>query len=147
MTKVFRYSIAYLSWIFDLGLGIWLLLLGRTALLDFFALSYREGALSYAYRVDFIDKMYVVLLGLAWLTFMIILEQSFRTSALTEKLPRRFASVTGVLLLSIFLVDLILFWIRGMEGGSWLRWLVLAAELGSGIALLTAGKTRRTSKL
>jgi hypothetical protein len=103
--------------------------------------------LSYAYRVDFIDKMYVVLLGLAWLTFMIILEQSFRTSALTEKLPRRFARATGVLLLSIFVVDLILLWIHGVEGGSWLRWLVLAAELGIGIALITAGKTRRTSKL
>jgi hypothetical protein len=147
MTRVFRYSLAYLSWIVDLGLGIWLFFLGRTALLDFFALSYREGALSYAYRVDFIDKMYVVLLGLAWLAFMIVLEQSFRTSALSDKLPRRIAMVTGILLLAIFVVDLILFWIQGVESGSWLRWLVLAAELGIGIALITAGKTRRTSKL
>src|SRR5690349_7932981 len=141
MTRVFRYVMAYLSWIVDLGLGMWLFFLGRTALLDFFALSYREGALSYAYRVDFIDKMYVVLLGLVWLVFMIVLEQSFRTSALSDKLPRLIARVTGVLLLSIFVVDLILLGIQGVESGSWLRWLVLAAELGIGILLIAVVKT------
>ena len=147
MTRVFRYAIAYLLWILDLGLGIWLILLGRTALLGIFALSYKPGALTYAHRVDFIDKMYVIFIGLAWLTLMIVLEHSFRTSALTEKMPRRFATVTGALLLSIFVLDLILSWLQGGPSGNRLRWLILAAELGIGIALITAAKTRRTSTL
>ena len=147
MTRVFRYLIAYLLWIVDLGLGIWLMVLGRNALLGILALSYKPGALTYAHRVDFIDKMYVVFIGLAWLTLMIVLEHSFRTSALTEKLPQRFARVTGILLLSLFVVDLILFWIQGGQSGSWVRWLILAAELGIGIVLIVAVQNRHTSKL
>jgi len=62
-------------------------------------------------------------------------------------MPRRFATVTGALLLSIFVLDLILSWLQGGAGGNWLRWLILAAELGIGIALITTAKTRRTSTL
>jgi hypothetical protein len=147
MTKVFRYSIAYFLWIVDLGLGIWLFLLGRSVLLGVLALSYKPGALTYAHRVDFVDKMYVLLLGLAWLALMIVLEHQFRTSALTENLPQRFAKVTGILLLSVFVIDSILFWLQGVASGNWLRWLILAAELGIGIWLIVAVQNRLTSKL
>lgn len=147
MTKVFRYATAYLLWIVDLGLGIWLFLLGRAAFLGILALSYKPGALTYAHRVDFVDKMYVLLVGLAWLALMIVLEHQFRTSALTENLPQRFAKATGILLLSLFVIDLILFWVQGLASGNWLRWLILAAELGLGIVLIVAVKNRLTSKL
>ena len=147
MTKVLRYAMAYFLWIVDLGLGIWLFLLSRTALLGVLALRYKEGSLSYAHRVDFVDKIFVLILGLAWLTFMIVLEHSFRKSALTEKLLQRFTRVTGILLLSLFVVDLILLWVQGVGSGNWLRWLLLAVELGIGIVLITVVKNRLTLKL
>jgi|RhiMetdeSRZDD1v2_1073273.scaffolds.fasta_scaffold44124_3 hypothetical protein len=147
MTRVFRYLIAYVLWIVDLGLGIWLLILSRTALLGILGLRYKQGAVSYVHQVDFVDKMFVLLLGLAWLTLMIVLEQSFRKSALTEKLLQRFARVTGILLLALFVVDLILFWVQGVGSGDWRRWLLLAAELGIGIVLILSVKNRLTAKL
>jgi hypothetical protein len=137
---------AYVLWVVDLGLGLWLFLLSRALALGLFALFYREGAWSYARRVDFVDKILVLLFGLAWLTFMIVLEHYFRTSALTGDLPRRFAKVTGILLLSVFVVDMILFGVQGVGSSGWLRWLILAAELGIGILLILANKNRLAPK-
>ena len=90
----------------------------------------------YAQRVDFADKVFSILLGLAWLVFMIIVEAYFRAGASRDDLLKRFARVTGPVLLGIFGVDLILFWLQGVGGGGWLRWSMLAAELGIGIILL-----------
>ena len=54
----------------------------------------------------------------------------------SNDLIKRFAKVTGSVLLGIFGVDLILFWLQGVGRGDWLRWFMLAAELGIGITLL-----------
>ena len=136
MTQVLKYLLAYILWIVDLGIGLWLFLISRTVFLDVLALSYKEGSWVYSRRVDLADKAFVLILGLAWLIFMIFVEHYYRTSVFTGELPRRFAKVTGLLLLSVFVVDLILFWVQGAGNGSWLRWLILAAELGLGTALM-----------
>ena len=49
---------------------------------------------------------------------------------------KRFARVTGPILMCIFLVDLILFGLQGFGGGDWLRWLILSAELVLGLMLI-----------
>jgi hypothetical protein len=49
-------------------------------------------------------------------------------------------------LLCIFGVNLILLWINGVSRGSWLGWLILAAELGLGIILLVSANRKTTSK-
>jgi hypothetical protein len=147
MTKVLKYSLAYILWIVDLGLGLWLFFIGRTAFLGILALSYKPGNLAYAHRVDFADKAFVFILGLGWLIFMIVSEHYYRSSALKAELPQRFARVTGILLLSLFVVDLILFWVQGVGSGSWLRWLILAAELGIGTALIMADRNRLALKI
>ena len=136
MAKIIKYVGAYLMWIVDLGLSFWLFLMSRTVFLGLFALSYKGGNLVYAQRVDFADKIFSILLGLGWLVFMIIVEAYFRAGASRDDLLKRFASITGPLVLGIFGVDLILFWLQGVGGGGWLRQSVLAAELGIGIALL-----------
>jgi hypothetical protein len=71
---------------------------------------------------------------------MIVAEAYFRAGALRDDLFERFARVTGPVLLGIFGVDLILFWLQGVGGGDWLRWFILAAELGIGIALLMSSR-------
>jgi len=136
MAKIIRYVSAYLMWIVDLGLTFWLFMISRTVFLGIFALSYKGGQLIYAQRVDFAEKVFSILLGLAWLAFMIIVEAYFRSGASRDDLLKRFADITGPVLLAIFSVDLILFWLQGVGTGGWLRGFVLVAELSAGIVLL-----------
>ncbi len=145
MATIVKYMIAYLGWIVDLGLTFWLGLISRTVFLDIFALSYKGGQAEYAklvysQRVDFADKIFSITLGLVWLAFMIGTEVYFRNGAIQDDLPGRLARVTGTVLLAIFGVDLILFWLEGVGVADWLRWLILATELGIGIVLLVSAK-------
>lgn len=143
MATIVKYVAAYLMWVVNMGLTFWLGFISRTVFLDIFALSYKGGPSEYAklvygQRVDFADKIFSITLGLAWLAFMIGTEVYFRNGATQDDLPKRLARVTGAVLLGIFGVDLILFWLQGVGGSSLLRWLILAAELGIGIALLVS---------
>ena len=145
MNKVVRYVAAYIGWTADLGLGLWFAYLCKTTLLGIFALFY-TGNLAYQNRVIFIDRAFTILLGLGWLVFMIATEDYFRTGIEKETQMKRFASVTGPLLVCIFVVDLTLAWIQGFGSTNWLHWLILAAELGFGIGMMAAVKTRLPSK-
>jgi hypothetical protein len=142
MAKIIKYVSAYLMWIVDLGLAFWLFMISRTVFLGIFALSYKGGQLVYAQRVDFADKVFSILLGLAWLIFMIVVEAYFRAGASGDDLLKRFAKVTGPVLLGNFGVDLILFWLQNVGGSGWLRSSVLAAELGIGIVLLMLARVQ-----
>lgn len=146
MAKIPKYVGAYLMWIVDLGLSFWLFLLSRTVFLGLFALSYKGGNLVYAQRVEFADKVFTILLGLGWLVFMIIVEAYFRAGASRDDLLKRFAKITGPVVLGIFGVDLILFWLQGLGGGGWLRQSMLAAELGIGIVLLMLARVKPEPK-
>ena len=140
MAKLIRYAGAYILWIADLGLTFWLMINSRTVFLGILALFYKPGAWAYAHRADFADKVLLLILGLGWLVFMILAETYFRTGARGDDLLKRFARVTGPVLLGIFSVDLILFWLQGVGGGNWFRWFLLAAELGLGIVLLVSAR-------
>lgn len=146
MNKVIKYAIAYGMWIADLGLSLWLFYISRIGLLAFLALFYEPGDFAFSHRVDLIDKIFTVVLGLGWLAFSIVTEEKYRTSAPEENLLKCFARFTGPVLLCIFAVDLILFWLSGIGGDNWLRWLILASELGVGIALVVYGKIKPGSK-
>lgn len=146
MSKVVKYTIAYGMWIVDLGLSAWLFFLSRTTLLGILALFSEQGDFQYAKMVDLVDRIFVVVLGLGWLVFSIFTEEYYRTGALKENLLKRFARVTGPILLCIFVVDLMLFWLQGIGGDNWLRWLILAAELVIGLALVVYGKKNITIK-
>ena len=140
MAALIKYAGAYLLWIADLGLTFWLIFIIRTVYLGIFVLFYKPGAWAYSHRADFADKVFLLSLGIGWLVFMIIVEAYFRAGARGDDLLKRFAKVTGPVLLSIFGVDLILFWLHGVGGGNWLRWFFLAAELGFGIALFVSAR-------
>jgi len=146
MAKMVKYASAYVMWILDLGLAFWLIIISRTVFLGIFALFYKPGAWVYSRRVDLADKVFLLILGLGWLVFMILAESYFRAGALSDDLLKRFARVTGPVLLGIFGVDLILFWLQGVGRGDWLRWLILAAELGIGLALLMSIRLQSKSE-
>jgi hypothetical protein len=142
MAQIIKYIGAYTLWGVILGFTFWLILISRTVLLGIFAMFYKPGSLVYAHRVDFADKIFWLILGLAWLAFMIATESYCRAGVMSQNLLKRFARVTGPVLLSIFCVDLILFWLQGVGGDNWLRWLILAAELGIGIVLSMSARTQ-----
>jgi hypothetical protein len=111
-------------------------------LLGLLALSGQVGEWQFAKTVNLIDRVVTVVLGLGWLAFVIITEDYFRKAVKKGNLLRRFARITGPVLLCIFVVDLVFFWLQGISSDNWLRWLILATELGGGIALVVAvGKT------
>ena len=146
MARIIKYVGAYVLWLADLGLTFWLLFITRTVFLDIFAWFYKDGAWVFSRRVDLVDKFFTLILGLGWLVFMIVTEGYFRAGVLRDDLLIRFARVTGPVLLGIFGVDLILFWLQGVGGGDWLRWLILAAELGLGtVLLISAGSQSKAA--
>ena len=146
MTRIIKYGSAYVMWIVDLALALWLAYLCKEGFVAILTLFYKEGNFAYLNASNFADRVFTIMLGLSWLIFMIIIEAYFRAGVLKDDLLKRFAAVTGPMLLCIFMVDLILFWIQGVSVRAWLRWLILAAELGIGMALLVSAKTRFTSK-
>jgi len=146
MKKVLNNVIAFGMWIIDMALAFWLCYIGRSAYLGIFALSYEKRGWSYGKLVGFLDKAFIIVLGVGWLIFMIIVEEYFRLGALKGDLLKRFARVTGPVLLGLFVVDLILFWLGGISSGNWFRWLILAGELGIGLVMLVYTKTKTPLK-
>ena len=146
MNKVLKYILAYSLWIIDLGLSGWLFYISRTALIGLFAVFYQAGDFQFSKTVNLVDRVFTVILGLGWLVFSIFTEESFRTGALKKDLLRRFARFTGPLLLCIFVVDLVLFWLQGIGGDDWMRWLILAVELVAGLGLFVFGRIPSTKK-
>lgn len=146
MNKVLRYILAYSMWFTNLGLSAWLYYISRTAIIAVFASFYQAGDYQYSKIVDLVDRIFTVVLGLGWLIFSIISEESYRTGARKKNLVKRFARFTGPLLLCIFVVDLILFWLQGIGGDNWLRWFILAIELISGLGLFVFGRISSTNK-
>jgi hypothetical protein len=143
MKKVLNQLIAYALWIVDLLLAFWLAFLSRSDILAIFGLFYKKGNYYYRQWVGVIDRIFILVVGLGWLIFMIIIEEYYRRGIPKGDLLKRGARITGQLLISIFVVDLVLFWLQGIGIGSinWLRWLILAVEMGIGIALLVLAKT------
>jgi hypothetical protein len=140
--QVFKYAVAYGMLLVDLGLSAWLFIMSRTVLLAFLALSHDPGVFRHLKRVQVIDQVSTVLLGLGWLAFFVFAEGYYRAGALEEGLVRRFARVTGPILLCVFVVELILFWLQGIGSDDWLRWLILLAELLIGSVLVVYGRKR-----
>ena len=121
--------------------------MGRPNLVDL-------SSYTFTFRLDrnektaqLIDQVFTILLGLGWLALFVLTEGYYRAGALQENLLKRFARVTGPILMCIFLVDLILFGLQGFGGGDWLRWLVLSAELVLGLMLILYARRTAANKL
>ena len=146
MNKVANQILAYGMWIVDMALAFWLAFLSRNVLLEILALFYQKESWSYPRWVVVIDRFYTLVIGLGWLVFMIVVEQYIMTGIKKGNLLLRIARVTGPVLLAIFVVDLVGIWLQGIGSGSWLRWLILAAELTVGIGMYVYYKSTATPK-
>lgn len=146
MKKVVKLAIAYGMWIIDLGLALGFAYLCRTDLLDLFALFYKKENSYFRGAVNVIDRVFILILGLGWLAFMILVEENYRVGVQKGDLWIRCTRVTGPLVLAVFVANLILFWLRGIGSTDWLSWIILAAELAIGIALIIMNKKVVPSK-
>jgi hypothetical protein len=145
MSKLLKYATSYLMWIIDLAIAFWFIIIARNDLTNFLALFYKKGNLTYGHMVDFTDKVFSITLGLGWLALMIVVEEYYRKGVEKGDLRKRFARVTGPLVIAVFVADLITFWLGGIGSASFIRWLILAAELGIGIALIVEGRQKLIS--
>ena len=146
MGKIVKYGVAYIMWIINLAIALWLMLLVRNDLTGFLAQFYKEGNLTYGHLVNFLDKVAWIILGLGWLALMIIGEEYYRRGVQAGDLFRRIARITGPLVLAVFVADLILLVLQGIGSATLLRWLVLAAELGIAASLIYQGNPKLVSK-
>ena len=144
MTKAFKYVLAYVMWFVDLGLSVWLFYLSRTTLLALLAVFNKPGDWWYAQRAILTDRVFTVISGIGLLVFFVITEEYFRTGALREGLDKRFATVTGPLVLCIFIVDLILFGLQGSSAAGWLRRMIFSIELVTGLFLVVYARKKGT---
>ena len=140
------YILAYLMWTLNLVIGVWFILISREFLLIFLGLKNVGDNLARGWQVGFLDKVYMIALGLAWLIFMIVMEDDFKKSVKKGNLMRRFTRIAGPEFLLVFLADLGLLIMQGPNAAIWLRWLLLPVELGLAAACVWYTRSHQKSE-
>jgi hypothetical protein len=146
LKTIARYLSVYLLWLIVLALGVWFALLSHSALLGLAAKYYIDDQFMRQMLVRFLDKSYMVMIGLIWLVLMIVTEESFRRGAAKGLLFQRFALISGIELLLIFCFDLLILILQNWTFDL-LRLVNLIAECVLGIGLIVTWKVRRTSEV
>ena len=141
MQKISTKILAYSMWFIDLLLAAWLLWISRWALFAFVTPVIMDPT-HYLFPkiVDVMDAVYLLLLGIAWVAFMIYSQKYYAFGARKGNLFKRFARMTGLLLLCIFIVDSAFFYLQGFDTDDWLRLLIISAELVLGLILTLYGR-------
>lgn len=124
------YVLAYVMWTLNLAIGIWFILISREFLLDFLGITYAGQNIGRGWQVGFLDKVYLIALSLAWLAFMIVMEDDFKKSVKKGTLIKHFTRIAGPEFMLVFLADLGLLILQGPYSAIWQRWLLLLVELG-----------------
>lgn len=139
--KIFRYLAVYVLWLIVLALGIWLILISRSALLGLAVKYYVDEKFMRQTLVIFLDKSYFFVMGLCWLVLMIFSEEFFRRGARKGGLLARFAIIGGIQFLLIFLFDLIIFFLQNGTLDP-VRLLIMIIEITLGIGLILMWRNR-----
>ena len=128
----------YLYWVVLIALGFWFLVLSREAFLT--ASAYYAGdSFVRGWQARFLDKIFVLFVGVGVLVFFYATEGYLRAGVEKGDVLRRFAKVSGGMILAVFVVDLVLLLLQNLTG-VWLRWVVIVAELGLGVGLSWIGR-------
>ena len=109
------------------------------------AVLYGEENIVVQWQIRAVDRFLIIILGVAWLVFMIVSEEKFRKASGNGTLIKIFARITGPLILVILLMDLILAYLQAFQL-PWSAWLVMFIELVLGIGLTWLGKKKKISQ-
>jgi hypothetical protein len=140
MRKISKYILAYSMWFVNLGLATFIFFIGRMALLAVTPLLLDPEHFLYPKRAEVMDAIFTLLIGIGWVTVMVITQKYYSVGARKGNLFKRFARITGLLFLCLFIVDSILFYLQGFDANKWLRWLIISAELVVGLILFLYGR-------
>jgi hypothetical protein len=119
-------------WTLNLVIGVWFILISQKFILGILGNNYTGKNIGRNWQVGFLDKVYLIALGLAWLVIMIVMENYFKKSVKKGTLVRRFTRIAGPEFLLVFLAYLGLLILQGINSVAWLQWLLLLVELGLG---------------
>ncbi len=141
--NIARYIAAYMLWLVNLLLGLWLVFISRNAWLSAFDKWYIQGSPTYAWRAALFDKILILILGFGWLILVVVCETNFRNGVKKQDLFRRFARATAPVVLLIFAVDVFLTFMQGIGIVGWARLFIMLVELVLGIWLILFGWRKR----
>lgn len=131
--------LVYLLWAVLIALGFWFLILSREVFLTG-AAYYAGDSWTRGWQTRFLDKAFFLLMGVAVLVFILLTENYLREGVEKHTVLRRFEKVAGWTVLVIAAADVVLLFLQQFAGVTWLRWLIIAAEVGIGVALSWLGR-------
>jgi len=134
-----QYAIAYTAWVFSWVIFVWFILLSRQVILAALRNYWVQGSFQREMSINFIDRAYIVVIGLLWIILMVIVESYFRNGIKKNKLYQRIGKILGPEITAIFLVDLLMALMVGFLGQPWTRWIILLVECLAGFALIWVG--------
>jgi len=136
-----EYVLFYLLWTVLIAMGFWFLILSRETFLTG-AAYYAGDSFTRGWQTRFFDKVVFLSAGIAVLVYFYATEGYLRAGIEKHDMLRRFFKASGWMVLAIFVADFMLLALQQFAGGVWLRWVILAAELGLGVALSWLGRRR-----
>lgn len=138
----------YIFWIVSLGLGAWFVIIAREAFETFLGRFFIKSPDQFIIirQARFWDIVFSVLLWILWFAMMIVTEEYYRRGVTKNVLWQRFARVTGILLILIFIANFSQNLMLGYAVVGWLPWLLCVLELIAGIALITVSRLRPAPK-
>jgi hypothetical protein len=139
------YVVTYLAWAVVVALGFWLLLVSRQVFLHG-AARYVGDDIVRGWQARFYDKVFLVVAAAFVLALFTLSESYLRNGIARRNVLQRFAKITSIELLLLFVLDAVLVLLQGVSVNGWLRWFFVAAELVAGIVLLFVGRRRTTER-
>jgi uncharacterized protein YacL len=136
LKKWLKYSFAYIGWIVFIALGFLFLVLGRTSFSGLLNAYYVQGKYQRSVEVQFIDRVFFLIVAFALLISMIVVEEYFKNGVKRERLPGRIFRVMGIEILLVFIAHFALVFPAGFPP---LTIFLLLAELIAGAAMAWFG--------
>ena len=131
-----KYIIAYTLWMVFTIVGLLFLMVSRNSLVGLFNLYYVQDKFQRRMEIQFLDKIYLMVVAFAILILMIIVEEYFKHGAQRGDLLKRICKVFGIEILFMFAASMASAYLVGFSG---LVWLLLAVELAVSIGLTYLG--------
>ena len=141
LSRISQYILAYAAWVIFILLFLAILLLGRDTWLAVLRNYWAQDNIGRQYAINFLDRIFVLLLGIAWLVLMLVVESYFRNGINKGNLIHRVSSVLGFEISAIFIIHLMMTLMVGIANQTVMRWVLLVGELIIGAGLLIVGRT------
>lgn len=138
----------YVFWLVSLALGAWFVIIAREAFETFLGRYFIKSPDQFTVirQARFWDLVVSVVLWILWFAMMIIVEEYYRRGAEKNVMWRRFARVTAILLILIFIASLSQNLMLGFAVVGLLPWLLSVLELFAGIALIIVSRFKPAPK-